>query len=330
MSAAKVLLESARASRPPTTRRMRAYKVPELEKKKPGRADAKAIDKMVAYVQKMLARGEAQRRAAREHGGGRAGLRSRLGSRRRRRGLGEVKAALVAMGHGRRRGPGRGNTRAWPGPPPPTTPRRWPRASGDLRRGAGRREKAGIETERSPWPVTEAMPKLKGAPLRGWPAGRYLSSVPGVNSGLGEEVVVGTMEKDGKRDAPGEGEGRSCTARPTSTAMRPATFHAPMQEEQQRTLSLNRTPGNRFPPATLMHVGAAFSYSSPCRRLCQRRWLDLGNLRRELRDGRPPATAAARAGGVWPANPWPVRGPPPASRFNGALHGPAPVVLPTP
>ena len=67
--------------------------------------------------------------------------------------------------------------------------------------------KAGIETECCRGPVTEALPELAGVLPRGWPAGSTWDKVPGVYSGSAKKVVVGTMEKDGKRAVPGKGEG---------------------------------------------------------------------------------------------------------------------------
>ena len=67
--------------------------------------------------------------------------------------------------------------------------------------------KAGILTECCRGPVTEAIPELAGVQPRGWPAGSTWDSVPGVYSGTVKKVVVGTMEKDGKRHVPGKGEG---------------------------------------------------------------------------------------------------------------------------
>ncbi len=67
--------------------------------------------------------------------------------------------------------------------------------------------KAGIQTECCRGPVTESIPELKGVQPRGWPAGSTWDSVPGVYSGTVKKVVVGTMEKDGKRHVPGKGEG---------------------------------------------------------------------------------------------------------------------------
>ena len=67
--------------------------------------------------------------------------------------------------------------------------------------------KNGIQTECCRGPVTEAMPELKGVLPQGWPAGSTWDSVPGVYNGTVKKVVVGTMEKDGKRHVPGKGEG---------------------------------------------------------------------------------------------------------------------------
>jgi hypothetical protein len=67
--------------------------------------------------------------------------------------------------------------------------------------------KAGIETECCRGPVTEALPELAGVLPRGWPAGSTWDKVPGVYSPGVKKVVVGTMEKDGKRAVPGKGEG---------------------------------------------------------------------------------------------------------------------------
>ena len=67
--------------------------------------------------------------------------------------------------------------------------------------------KAGIQTECCRGPVTESIPELKGVQPRGWPSGSTWDSVPGVYSGSVKKVVVGTMEKDGKRHVPAKGEG---------------------------------------------------------------------------------------------------------------------------
>lgn len=67
--------------------------------------------------------------------------------------------------------------------------------------------KAGIQTECCRGPVTEALPELAGVQPRGWPAGSTWDQVPGVYSPSTKKVVVGTMEKDGKRHVPGKGEG---------------------------------------------------------------------------------------------------------------------------
>jgi len=67
--------------------------------------------------------------------------------------------------------------------------------------------KNGITTECCRGPVTESMPELSGVLPRGWPAGSTWDKVPGVYMGGNKKVVVGTMEKDGKRHVPGEGEG---------------------------------------------------------------------------------------------------------------------------
>jgi hypothetical protein len=67
--------------------------------------------------------------------------------------------------------------------------------------------KNGIQTECCRGPVTEVMPELAGVLPRGWPAGSTWDKVPGVYSGNVKKVVVGTMEKDGKRHVPGPNEG---------------------------------------------------------------------------------------------------------------------------
>ena len=67
--------------------------------------------------------------------------------------------------------------------------------------------KNGIQTECCRGPVTESMPELAGVLPRGWPAGSTWDSVPGVYSGSAKKVIVGTMEKDGKRHVPESGEG---------------------------------------------------------------------------------------------------------------------------
>jgi len=67
--------------------------------------------------------------------------------------------------------------------------------------------KAGIQTECCRGPVTEVMPELSGVLPRGWPAGSTWDSVPGVYSGSSKKVVVGTMDKGGKRHVPARGEG---------------------------------------------------------------------------------------------------------------------------
>jgi hypothetical protein len=67
--------------------------------------------------------------------------------------------------------------------------------------------KNGIQTECCRGAVTEAMPELKGVLPQGWPAGSTWDSVPGVYNGSVKKVLVGTMEKDGKRHVPGPNEG---------------------------------------------------------------------------------------------------------------------------
>ena len=67
--------------------------------------------------------------------------------------------------------------------------------------------KAGIQTECCRGPVTEVMPELAGVLPRGWPPGSTWDNVPGVYSGSVKKVVVGTMDKGGKRHVPGPGEG---------------------------------------------------------------------------------------------------------------------------
>ena len=67
--------------------------------------------------------------------------------------------------------------------------------------------KAGIQTECCRGPVTDAMPELSGVLPQGWPAGSTWDKVPGVYNGSVKKVVVGTMEKDGKRHVPAKGEG---------------------------------------------------------------------------------------------------------------------------
>ena len=67
--------------------------------------------------------------------------------------------------------------------------------------------KNGIQTECCRGPVTESMPELAGVLPRGWPEGSTWDSVPGVYSGKAKKVIVGTMEKDGKRHVPEANEG---------------------------------------------------------------------------------------------------------------------------
>jgi hypothetical protein len=67
--------------------------------------------------------------------------------------------------------------------------------------------KTGIQTECCRGPVTEVMPGLAGVLPRGWPPGSTWDNVPGVYSGSVKKVVVGTMDKGGKRHVPGPNEG---------------------------------------------------------------------------------------------------------------------------
>jgi len=186
-----------------------AAKAPDLKKKlKAAGADAKAIDKMVGYAQKMLVEEkcsdeQAVKMARDAQGFVKAGLEETdaLVSSR-------VKAALVADGTAEEVAQEIGKNLRVAGTS----------TADDAKAvGAGLRKfpkkvledlnKAGIQTECCRGPVTEAMPELKGVLPRGWPAGSTWDSVPGVYSGSVKKVVVGTMEKDGKRHVPGQGEG---------------------------------------------------------------------------------------------------------------------------
>ena len=186
-----------------------AAKAPDLKKKlKAAGADSKAIDKMVGYAQKMLVEEkcsdeQAVKMAQDAQGFVKAGLdeTDALVSSR-------VKAALVADGTPEDVAQEIGKNLRVAGTS----------TADDAKAvGAGLKKfpkkvleelnKAGIQTECCRGPVTEAMPELKGVLPRGWPAGSTWDSVPGVYSGSAKKVVVGTMEKDGKRHVPEQGEG---------------------------------------------------------------------------------------------------------------------------
>jgi hypothetical protein len=186
-----------------------AAKAPDLKKKlKAAGADSKALDKMVGYAQKMLVEEkcsdeQAVKMAQDAQGFVKAGLdeTDALVSSR-------VKAALVADGTSEDVAQEIGKNLRVAGTS----------TADDAKAvGAGLKKfpkkvleelnKAGIQTECCRGPVTEAMPELKGVLPRGWPEGSTWDSVPGVYSGSVKKVVVGTMEKDGKRHVPEQGEG---------------------------------------------------------------------------------------------------------------------------
>ncbi len=186
-----------------------AAKAPDLKKKlKAAGADSKALEKMVGYAQKMLVEEkctdeQAVKMAQDAQGFVKAGLEETdaLVSSR-------VKAALVADGTPEDVAQEIGKNLRVAGTS----------TADDAKAvGAGLKKfpkkvleqlnQAGIQTECCRGPVTEAMPELKGVQPRGWPDGSTWDSVPGVYSGAVKKVMVGTMEKDGKRHVPEQGEG---------------------------------------------------------------------------------------------------------------------------
>lgn len=67
--------------------------------------------------------------------------------------------------------------------------------------------KAGITTQCCRGPATEVLADLSGVQPRGWPDGMTWDDVPGCYSPSTKQVIVGTMEENGKRKVPGPGEG---------------------------------------------------------------------------------------------------------------------------
>jgi hypothetical protein len=64
-----------------------------------------------------------------------------------------------------------------------------------------------IRSECCRGPITDAMPDLAGVQPRGWPEESTWDQVVGVYNPASKSLVVGTIEKDGKRKVPEAGEG---------------------------------------------------------------------------------------------------------------------------